>query len=306
MRVHVGTSGYNYPEWRGTFYPEDLPAKRMFAFYAERFSAVEINYTFYRMPTPKTTEAWRAQAPEGFRYVLKAPKRITHERRLVDCADTLAFFCDSASGLAEHRGPLLFQLPPNLKCDPARLEAFLALMPADAQAAFEFRHESWHTDEVLGLLRAKGAALCIADFGDRSTPVVATARRLAAVWGRAAELEEGGDGKRFRVALVVPSGAPETVPPPPPPFEPPVVAATPIVPPAQESSPPSPVAANNPAQTAAPASVPEVRKKGSALFFSPSRKPPTSAIPAIPIGVPGAAPSIGTAPQPVLRTAGPQ
>jgi uncharacterized protein YecE (DUF72 family) len=176
MRVHVGTSGYNYPEWRGTFYPDDLPAKRMFSFYAERFSTVEINYTFYRMPTAKTTEAWRAQAPAGFRYVLKAPKRITHERRLVDCADTLAFFCESARGLAEHQGPLLFQLPPNLKCDPVRLEAFLALMPADAQAAFEFRHDSWHTDDVLALLSARGAALCIADFGDKSTPMVATAR----------------------------------------------------------------------------------------------------------------------------------
>lgn len=176
MQVHVGTSGYNYPEWRGTFYPDDLPARKMFAFYAERFAAVEINYTFYRMPTPKTTEAWRAQAPAGFRYVLKAPKRITHERRLVDCADTLGFFCDSARGLGEHQGPLLFQLPPNLRSDLARLEAFLALIPADVQAAFEFRHDSWYTDDTWALLKAAGAALCIADFGDKSTPVVATAR----------------------------------------------------------------------------------------------------------------------------------
>lgn len=176
MRVHVGTSGYNYPEWKGTFYPDDLPVKKMFPYYAERFTAVEINYTFYRMPTLKTTEGWRAQAPEGFRYVLKAPKRITHERRLVDCADTLAVFCESARGLGPHRGPLLFQLPPNLKCDLGRLESFLAVMPADIEAAFEFRHDSWHTDEVWALLRAKGAALCIADFGDKTTPTVATAR----------------------------------------------------------------------------------------------------------------------------------
>jgi uncharacterized protein YecE (DUF72 family) len=175
MRVHVGTSGYNYPEWRGTFYPEDLSAKKMFAFYAERFTTVEINYTFYRMPTAKTTDAWATQAPDGFRYVLKAPKRITHERRLVDCADTLAFFCESARGLGAHQGPLLFQLPPNLKCDVARLEAFLALMPADVQPAFEFRHDSWFIEDVWSLLRARGAALCIADAGDRTTPVVATA-----------------------------------------------------------------------------------------------------------------------------------
>jgi len=175
MRVHVGTSGYNYPEWRGTFYPEKLSAKKMFAYYAERFATVEINYSFYRMPTAKTIGAWCTQAPDGFRYVLKAPKRITHERRLVDCADTLGFFCECARGLGAHQGPLLFQLPPNLKCDVARLEAFLALMPADVQPAFEFRHDSWFIEEVWSLLRARGVALCIADAGDRSTPVVATA-----------------------------------------------------------------------------------------------------------------------------------
>ena len=176
MRVHVGTSGYNYPEWRGTFYPQDLPAKKMFAWYAARFRAVEINYTFYRMPTAKTTEAWRTQAPEGFRYVLKAPKRITHERRLVDCADTLAFFCESARGLESHQGPLLFQLPPNFKCNLERLDAFLAVLPPGVQAAFEFRHESWHSDDTWRVLRSRGAALCIADFGDKTTPLVATAR----------------------------------------------------------------------------------------------------------------------------------
>jgi uncharacterized protein YecE (DUF72 family) len=176
MRVHVGTSGYNYPEWRGHFYPDDLPAKKMFAFYAERFGTVEINYTFYRMPTPKTTEGWRAQAPDGFRYVLKAPRRITHDARLKDCAENVQFFCDAARGLGAHLGPLLFQLPPSLKCDRARLEAFLDLLPADVQAAMEFRHESWLTDEVFQVLEAKRVALCIADFGDKTTPVRATAR----------------------------------------------------------------------------------------------------------------------------------
>ena len=176
MRVHVGTSGYDYPEWKGSFYPEDLPATRMFAFYADRFATVEINYTFYRMPTPKTTEGWRAQAPEGFRYVLKAPKRITHIQRLADCAEDLAFFCESARGLGPHLGPLLFQLPPYLKRDVARLDAFLALMPPDVQSAFEFRHDSWHDDDVWACLRNRGAALCIADFGDHTTPLVPTAR----------------------------------------------------------------------------------------------------------------------------------
>jgi uncharacterized protein YecE (DUF72 family) len=173
--LYAGTSGYNYPEWRGTFYPEGFPAKQMFGFYVERFRTVEINATFYRMPTPKTTAKWLEQAPPGFRYALKAPRQITHLRRLKDCGDALAFFCDAARVLGAHLGPLLFQLPPNFKVDVARLSAFLQLMPADVRAAFEFRHDSWHTPEVYDALRAHGATMCIADFGDRTTPLEVTA-----------------------------------------------------------------------------------------------------------------------------------
>jgi uncharacterized protein YecE (DUF72 family) len=113
MRIHIGTSGYNYPEWRGSFYPEGFPAKEMFAFYARTFHTVEINATFYRMPTPKTTTGWRDQATSGFLYTLKAPQRITHHKRLKDCAEDVAFFADSARVLDAHLGVLLFQLPPN-------------------------------------------------------------------------------------------------------------------------------------------------------------------------------------------------
>src|SRR5262245_32197068 len=115
MRVHVGTSGYNYPEWRGTFYPSDLPAKAMFDFYAARFHTVEINATFYRMPTRKLAEGWHDKAPDGFSYTLKAPRRITHDTRLKDCKDSVDFFVDSARGLGDHIAMLLFQLPPNFK-----------------------------------------------------------------------------------------------------------------------------------------------------------------------------------------------
>ena len=176
MRVHVGTSGYNYPEWRGTFYPDEFPAAKMFAYYAERFRTVEINYTFYRMPTEKTTTAWREQAPPGFTYTLKAPRRITHEQRLLNSGDTLNFFCDAARVLGPHLATLLFQLPPTYKINLPRLEAFLKLLPADIRAAFEFRHASWLTDEVFALLAAYKTALCIADFGDKTTPLKTTAR----------------------------------------------------------------------------------------------------------------------------------
>jgi uncharacterized protein YecE (DUF72 family) len=176
MRIHVGTSGYNYPEWRGTFYPEDLSTSKMFGWYSERFHAVEINYTFYRMPTAKTTGAWRDQAPEGFRYALKAPRRITHDRRLLDVADSVGFFAEAARVLGPHLGPLLIQLPPNFKCDLVRLDAFLPALPEDLPVAFEFRHDSWLTDEVYSRLAERKAALCIADFGDKTTPLRPTAR----------------------------------------------------------------------------------------------------------------------------------
>lgn len=176
MRIHVGTSGYNYTEWRGTFYPEDLPSKEMFKFYSGVFQTVEINYTFYRMPTTKTTGAWLAQAPEGFTYALKAPQRITHIQRLKDAGQNVAFFAEAARVLGAHLGPLLFQLPPTFRCDAARLSEFLDVIPADVRPAFEFRHDSWLNDEVYSLLRSKNAALCIADFGDKTTPLVATAK----------------------------------------------------------------------------------------------------------------------------------
>jgi uncharacterized protein YecE (DUF72 family) len=176
MRIHIGTSGYNYPEWRGSFYPEKLSSKLMFPYYSERFTTVEINYTFYRMPTEKTTAGWREQAPAGFTYTLKAPKSISHIKRLKDAEDSLAMFCTAARGLGPHQAALLFQLPPNFKCDAERLATFLAAMPSDVRPAFEFRNDSWLNDDVYGLLAAKGAALAIADFGDKTTPLRPTAR----------------------------------------------------------------------------------------------------------------------------------
>lgn len=172
--IDVGTSGYNYPEWKGRFYPPDLPAARMLAYYASQFTAVEVNYTFYRMPTEKVLAGWADHVPEGFRFALKAPRRITHDRRLKDCADTVSAFCRIASSLGPRLGPLLFQLPPNLKCDLAVFDAFLDMLPPRVTAAFEFRHASWLDDAVFERLRARGLSLCIADSGDRHTAWVAT------------------------------------------------------------------------------------------------------------------------------------
>ncbi len=175
LTVRVGTSGYNYPEWKGTFYPADLPASKMLAYYVERFSTVEINATFYRMPTVKTLAAWRAAAPDGFTFVLKAPQRITHMARLRDVDEPLRYFCETARTLGPRLGPLLFQLPPNFKKAADRLDGLLARLPPDLRAAFEFRHASWFDEEVYGLLRKRNAALCIAETEDGATPSVATA-----------------------------------------------------------------------------------------------------------------------------------
>ena len=175
MRVRVGTSGYNYPEWKGSFYPDDMKPARMLPYYAERFSTVEINATFYRMPTATTVEGWAKAVPETFTFVLKAPQRITHFARLKNIDDPLRFFCDTAALLRARLGPLFFQLPPNFKKDVSRLNDLLAQLPPDRRAAFEFRHPSWFDDDVYARLRAHNAALCIADTEDGSTPAMASA-----------------------------------------------------------------------------------------------------------------------------------
>jgi uncharacterized protein YecE (DUF72 family) len=173
--VLVGTSGYNYPEWKGSFYPADLPAARMLPYYAERFPTVEINYTFYRMPTPAQLARWAQQVPPGFRFTLKAPRRITHDRRLAGAGDLVRAFCDAAAELGPRLGALLFQLPPSFRKDVAALDRFLDDLPPRVCAAFEFRHDSWLDDEVYARLRDRNLALCIADNGERTTPVITTA-----------------------------------------------------------------------------------------------------------------------------------
>jgi uncharacterized protein YecE (DUF72 family) len=174
-RYLIGTSGYNYPEWRGSFYPEKLPASKMLAYYAERFNTVEINYTFYRIPTPTVLEGWANGTPDEFTFTLKAPRKITHDARLQHCEELTANFCRTAGTLGSKLGALLFQLPPFLRRNDDVLDAFLDALPAGTRAAFEFRHESWLDEAVFDRLRRRNVALCIADSEKMRTPVVATA-----------------------------------------------------------------------------------------------------------------------------------
>jgi uncharacterized protein YecE (DUF72 family) len=175
MRVLTGTSGYSYKEWKGSFYPEDLPAEEMLRYYASKLSAVEINNTFYRMPRSEVLARWAEQVPDGFRFGLKASQQITHRRRLKDAADPVAYFFKVAATLGDRMGPVLFQLPPNLRKDLSRLADFLAVLPPASRCAFEFRHESWFEEDVFEALRSRGCALCVAEDEDLATPWVATA-----------------------------------------------------------------------------------------------------------------------------------
>jgi uncharacterized protein YecE (DUF72 family) len=171
----VGTSGYNFPEWKGTFYPAKLPASQMLGYYAQRLSTVEVNYTFYRMPNAKTVAGWDQATPPEFTFILKAPQRITHFARLRDVDDPLRYFVDTARKLGPKLGPILFQLPPNFKKDLAKLKDLLTQFPADLRCAWEFRHESWFADDTYDALRTGNAALCVADTEAGHTPLVATA-----------------------------------------------------------------------------------------------------------------------------------
>jgi uncharacterized protein YecE (DUF72 family) len=176
MNLLAGTSGYSYPAWNGSFYPEDLPVRQMLRFYGERFRTVEINNTFRRMPEVATLGGWAAAVPADFRFAIKAPMQITHTRKLNNTGNLVVRFLEVAGALKERLGPVLFQLPPNWKKNATRLRAFLESLPSQVRAAFEFRHPSWFDDEVYGLLRDHRAALCLADADDvLDVPFVVTA-----------------------------------------------------------------------------------------------------------------------------------
>src|SRR3954467_83961 len=146
--IWIGTSGYNYPEWKGSFYPADLPAAKMLPYYTARFPTVEIHYTFYRMPNGKLVGGWAAQTPSPYQLTLKTPRRITHDSRLKNCGELVRTFCEAAATLGDKLGCLLVQLPPNLKKALPLLDAFVAELPPRVRAAFEFRHPSWLDEEV--------------------------------------------------------------------------------------------------------------------------------------------------------------
>ena len=175
--LHAGTSGFAYPAWKPEFYPAGVAASRFLEHYAARLNCVEINYTFRRTPAAATLEAWVRGTPPGFTFAVKAHQRITHQARLQDAGEATSFFLKALEPLraAGKLGPILFQLPPYLHCDPARLAAFLELLPAGQRATIEFRHESWLTDEVYDLLREHGVALCVADTEKLVVPEVVTA-----------------------------------------------------------------------------------------------------------------------------------
>jgi uncharacterized protein YecE (DUF72 family) len=178
MKIYVGTSGWSYKEWKGSFYPPKLPADEMLRYYGSRFPTVEVNNSFYRIPSEKVLAGWAEQVPEGFRFVLKASRRVTHNHRLADEDGSLAYFLRAVNPLGERLGPTLFQLPPTFKKDLARLQSFLDRLPRRWVAAMEFRHASWFDDDVYDLLRSKNVALVAVDEDEgegKGAPLVPTA-----------------------------------------------------------------------------------------------------------------------------------
>jgi len=175
--IRIGTSGWHYDHWVGPLYPAGTRSRDFLGFYAERFAAAEINNTFYSLPKPATLEGWRDATPAGFVFTAKASRYLTHMKKLNDAGDGLARFLDTVAALDPKLGPLLFQLPPRWKVNVARLEAFLAAMPKDRPAAFEFRDPSWWIDDVYAALERHGAAFCPFDLaGDAA--LAGWARRL--------------------------------------------------------------------------------------------------------------------------------
>jgi uncharacterized protein YecE (DUF72 family) len=172
--IHVGTSGWQYRDWRGVVYPGDAPQRRWLELYARRFSVVEVNNSFYRLPERSTFERWASGTPAGFTFVVKASRYLTHIRRLNDAEEGVRRLWDRASGLGDKLGPVLFQLPPRFPADAARLRDFLGWLPPSMRSAWEFRDPSWMSDEVLGLLDDAGCALVLADRPGFRGPLVVT------------------------------------------------------------------------------------------------------------------------------------
>jgi uncharacterized protein YecE (DUF72 family) len=176
VKLLAGTSGYAFKEWKGTFYPKEMKDDGWLGYYASRFPAVEINNTFYRLPKEAVLREWAAQVPEHFTFAIKASQRITHHARLkAEAAELVDYLLRTTSSLGSRLGPILFQLPPNLKKDVARLKGFLGLLPSDRRFVFEFRHESWFDDEVVAALRERDVAMCIGEQEDFKCPVLSTA-----------------------------------------------------------------------------------------------------------------------------------
>ena len=172
MRILAGASGYSFKEWRGTFYPDKMKPEEMLPFYSARLPTVEINNTFYRFPRPNVLEEWMRITPEAFKFSIKAPRRITHIGRLKpeSVTEAIGWLYDNMGPLADKRGPVLFQCPPTMKKDVARLEGFLALLPPDHRGAFEFRNDSWFSEDVYAALRKAGASLCFSEREDNAPP----------------------------------------------------------------------------------------------------------------------------------------
>jgi len=174
-QVRIGTSGFSYKEWKGLFYPADLPEREMLRYYASRFRTVEIDSTFYRMPSQKTLDSWRAVVPEEFLFSVKANQQITHRQRLKVPSDALSYWTTAVPSLGTNLGVVLYQLPPFFKCDLPKLQAFLEVLTGDAQSGFEFRHASWFIPEVYSLLERHSVVLCIHDTDDGCSPMQLTA-----------------------------------------------------------------------------------------------------------------------------------
>ena len=174
-KLHIGTSGWNYTHWKGPFYPEDLPVSKWLSYYTEQFATVEINNSFYHLPSEKTFTGWREKTPPGFLFSVKASRFITHMKKLKDPDEPVSTFLRHAGQLAEKLGPILFQLPPKWKRNPDRLQAFLDVLPEDHRYTFEFRDESWWDPEILARLRDRNMAFCLFELGGKRTPEEITA-----------------------------------------------------------------------------------------------------------------------------------